>query len=159
MVNIANMPLARPIGQTLMQKKAVDDEIARLRILLSNAVAQRGKHYTNLRAFTVRFAFFIVISSAGEKSRNRIMSWKCLASFEAEESSFSNKHLSWTLRSYFDAVIKDMEMQDGNTFIIGHFSGHAQLDIHERLIFSDADFRRQKPYHHTFTELYEEVCT
>jgi hypothetical protein len=52
---MANRRPYRPIEQTLNQKQAAEKEILRLRQVLSNATAQRGKFYKNFFAFMVRF--------------------------------------------------------------------------------------------------------
>lgn len=139
------------------QKKAADDEIARLRLLLSNTVAQRGKNYINLRGFTIRFQNDDSSASRGAKHFQDII--RLLNFPPADEILIekSDKHPSWTLRSYFESLIKDIEMQNEYTLIIGRFSGHDQLDIHDRLIFHDADSGRQELHHLTSTELYDEL--
>jgi hypothetical protein len=149
-------PQPRPIGRTLQQKQTADDEIARLRHLLSNAVAQRGRYYKSLYAFTVRFESDD--TSAFKDTKHFQDMVRILGIPPAREILIAktDRHPSWTLRSILQGLVKTIEENDERSLIIGHYAGHAGLDVDDKIIFCDTIPSHQKLYHNTFEELYGE---
>ena len=53
--------------------------------------------------------------------------------------------------------MKEIESEDERNLIIGHFAGHAKLDLLERMVFYDALGGRQNLHLDTFERLYRDL--
>lgn len=97
--------------------------------MLLNTVAQRGKHYKSLRGFTIRFENDDTSAARDTKHFQDML--RALNFHLAQEIVIgkSDKHPSWTLESYFQSLVKEIESEDERNLVIGHFAGHAKLDF------------------------------
>lgn len=147
----------RPIGQTFNQKQAADEEIIRLRQVLSNAIAQRGKFYRNFFGFTVRFENDDTSAVRDTKNFQDMLRLLGIPSAKEIVLKKDDKTPAFTLSYLFRELFKQISGLDGRTLVIGHYVGHGAIDAMDRLFFFDSQKIHQKVSLKTFEELYDET--
>jgi hypothetical protein len=154
---MANPRPYRPIGQTLNKKQAAEEEILRLRQVLSNTIAQRGKFYKNFFAFTVRFEGDDTSADRDTKNFQDMLRLIGISSVKVIVLEKADKTPAFTLSYLLRDLFKQISVLDGRTLLIGHYAGHGAIDAMDRLFFFDSPRILQKVSLKSFEELYDET--